>query len=140
MSQTITLRVPDDTANWLKDSARRAGRSVNDVGAKLLSEAQRMNEFARIEFRTFNGERHACIQGHMQVWQLIELARAYNMDAEKVADHLNWPVWLVQAGINYYEAFPDEIDLAIRENQSMGPEKLKRLLPNLEIIEVRIKD
>lgn len=139
MSQTITFRVPDETAAWLKSSARRAGRSVNEIGSRLLSEAQRLGEFAHIEFKTINGERHACIQGHMQVWMLIQLAQAYHMDAEKVADHLSWPIWLVQAGFNYYEAFPDEIDLAIDENRSMTPEKLKRLLPSLEIIEIPIK-
>ena len=70
---------------------------------------------------------------------LIQLAQAYHMDAEQVADHLSWPVWLVQAGLNYYEAFPEEIDTAINENRSMTPEKLKRLLPSLEVIEIPIK-
>jgi hypothetical protein len=40
-----------------------------------------MNEFAHIEFRSFNGERHACIQGSLPVWQLIEVARNYDRDA-----------------------------------------------------------
>jgi hypothetical protein len=36
----------------------------------------------------------------------------------------------VQAGFCYYEAFPEEIDRAIAENQAMGYERLKRLFPS----------
>jgi nitrogenase molybdenum-iron protein alpha/beta subunit len=137
MSQTITLRLPDETAKWLKDWARRAGRSVNELGTTLFEEARRMTEFAEIEFRTFNGERHACIKGQLQVWQLIMVARDYGMDIEKTAAHFGWPAWKVQAGINYYEAFPEEIDRAIAEN-NVGPEKLKRLFPHLQVIDIKI--
>ncbi len=137
MSQTVTFRLPDETANWLKDSARRIGRSVNELGAALFEEARRTAEFAEIEFRTFNGERHACIKGQLQVWQLIMVAKDYGMDAEQTAAYFGWPEWKVQAGFNYYEAFPEEIDRAIEENK-MGPEKLKRLFPQLKLIEVKL--
>ena len=50
MSQTVTMRLPDETAEWLKTSARRAGRSVSEVGAALFEEARRVSEFAEIEF------------------------------------------------------------------------------------------
>ena len=55
MSQTVTLRLPEETAGWLKASARRVGRSVSELGAALFEEARRANEFAEIEFRTFRG-------------------------------------------------------------------------------------
>jgi hypothetical protein len=50
-------------------------------------ESRRTSAFAQIEFRSFNGERHACIQGSLPVWQLIEVARNYEMDAQKTAEH-----------------------------------------------------
>lgn len=140
MSQTVTLRLPDETANWLKDSARRSGRSVNDWGATLMEEARRMNEFAEIEFRVFNGERHACIKGQLQVWQVIAVAQGYGMDAEKTAAHFDWPTWKAQAAFNYYEAFPEEIDQAIADNRSMGYEKLKRLFPQMKLVEVSLSE
>jgi hypothetical protein len=135
MSQTVSLRLPDETAEWLRATARRTGHSVNEVGSQLLEESRRMSEFGEIEFRSFGAERHACIKGALQVWQLIEVARQYGMDAEKTAVHFEWPVWRVLAGFHYYEAFPEEIDAAIAENQSMGYEKLKRLFPQLSVIE-----
>jgi hypothetical protein len=139
MSQTVSLRLPDTTAEWLRATARRTGHSLNELGAQLLEESRRVSEFAEIEFRSFGGERHACIKGNLQVWQLIEVARNYEMDAAKTAGHFGWPVWRVQAGINYYEAFPEEIDRAIAENQSMDYERLRRLFPQMGLVEAMEK-
>jgi len=138
MSHTVTLRLPDGVADWLKAFAKRAGRSLNDVGVSLLEEAQRVSEFAEIEFRTFGGERLACLKGLLQVWQVIEVAQQYGLDAGKTAQHFGWSVWKVQAALNYYEAFSEEIDAAIAENKTMGYEKLKRLFPHMTLTEVTL--
>jgi hypothetical protein len=132
MSQTITMRLPDETAEWLKASARRVGRSVSEMGASLFEEARRMSEFAEIEFRTFEGERHACLKGGLRLWKIIMVAQDYAMDVEKTAVHFDLPVWKMQAAFHYYEAFPEEIDAAIGEVRAMTFEKLKRKLPQLE--------
>lgn len=139
MSQTVTLRLPDDTAKWLKASARRAGRSVSELGATLFEEARRTSEFSEIEFRTINGERLACVKGNLQVWQVIDVAQGLGMDVEKTAAHFGWPVRRARAAINYYEAFPAEIDDAIQDNRSLGYDKLKRILPAIQLIEVGVK-
>ena len=55
-------------------------------------ESRRMGDFAQIEFRSLGSERHACIQGSLPVWQLIEVARNYDMDARKTAAHFGGPV------------------------------------------------
>ena len=66
MSQTVTMRLSDDTAEWLKTAARRVGRSVSELGATLFEEARRMSEFTEIEFRSFGGERHVCLKGGLR--------------------------------------------------------------------------
>ena len=138
MSQTVTLRLPDGVADWLKTAAKRTGRSLNDVGVSLFEEARRVSEFAEIEFRTFGGERQACLKGLLQVWQVIEVAQQVGLDAEKTAQHFGWPTWKAQAALNYYEAFPEEVDAAIAENKAMGYEKLKRLFPHMTLSEVTL--
>jgi hypothetical protein len=102
----------------------------------LLEEAKRVSEFSDIEFNTFAGERHACVKGYLQVWQTIEVAQRLDMNPERLAEYFDWPVWRAQAALNYYEAFPEEIDVAITENQSVGYEKLKRMFPHMRLIEV----
>lgn len=136
MSQIVSLRLPDETAERLRVSARRTGRTLNEVAARSIEEWLRQEEFADIEFRSFNGERHACLKGALPVWQLIMVARDYSMDAEKTAAHFRWPVPRVKAGFHYYEAYPQEIDQAIADNEAMTFDKLKRLLPQLEAIAV----
>ena len=132
MSQTVTMRLPDDTAEWLKESARRAGRSVSEVGATLFEEARRVSAFAEIEFRMFSGERHACLTGGLRLWKILLTAQGYAMDVEKTAAHFDLPTWRVQAAFHYYEAFPQEIDDAIAETRSQTFDSLKRKLPKLE--------
>ena len=136
MSQTVTMRINDETAEWLKTSARRTGRSVSEFGAGLVEEARRMNEFSEIEFRTFQGERHACLTGGLRLWKVIMVGQDYGMDAAKTVAHFGLPAWRIQAAINYYEAFPQEIDQTIQDNDDLDFEALKRRLPNLRLFEV----
>lgn len=136
MSQVVSLRLPDETAERLKVTARRAGRSVNEAASRSIEEWLRQEEFASIEFRNFNGERHACLKGALPIWQLILVAKDYEMDVEKTASHFRFPLAKVKAGFHYYEAYPDEIDHAISDNDSMSFDALKRLLPEIEAIHI----
>lgn len=132
MSQTVTMRLPDETAEWLKTSARRTGRSVSDWGATLLEEARRMSEFADIEFRTFDGERQPCLKGGLRLWKIVLGAQDHDMDVVRTAEHFGTPVRRVQAAFHYYEVHPEEIDAAIADVRSMTFDRLKRLLPQTE--------
>jgi uncharacterized protein (DUF433 family) len=134
MSQVVTLRLPDSTAEAMRQIARREKRSLNEVGVRIVEEWLRQNRFAHIEFRTFQGERHACIKDRLQVWQVIMVARGYGMDVEKTAEHLSLDAAQVQAAVNYYAAYPDEIDQALQENDA-GYERLKERLLSLQLVE-----
>jgi len=136
MSKVVSLRLSDSTAARLQKIAKRAGRSVSEVGARSIEEWLRQNEFAGIEFREFNGERHACVKGALQVWQLVMVAEGYDLDPEKTAAYFQWPVERAQAALNYYAAYPEEIDEAIAENRAITFEDLQRILPNIGLIEV----
>ncbi len=134
MSQVVSLRLPDETAERLKVTARRTGKTINEAASRSIEEWLRQEEFADIEFRNFNGERHACLKGALPLWQAILVARSYDMDPARTAEHFGWPSRRVQAALNYYEAFPAEIDQAIEDNQAMTETALKRLLPQMQIL------
>jgi hypothetical protein len=57
------------------------------------------------------------------------LLRSYKKDLAATAKHLRWPEMKIQSALNYAEAFPDEIDQALEENQAMDFTALKRMLP-----------
>jgi uncharacterized protein (DUF433 family)/predicted DNA-binding protein len=139
MSKVVTLRLPEATAVRLQAVARRAGRSVSEIGARSIEEWLRQNEFADIEFRDFRGERLACVKGAIRVWKIIMTAENYDLDPEKTAAHFQFPVHKIQAALNYYEAYPEEIDRIIAENRAITFDDIKRVLPHAERIIVDLE-
>jgi hypothetical protein len=43
--------------------------------------------------------------------------------------HLNWPEAKIRGALNYSEAFPEEVNELIAENDSSDFDSLKRMLP-----------
>lgn len=131
-SIVVSLRLPPTEAKHLRQMARRSGRTASEIGAELVGEGLRRSYFAFIDFRSSSDGRQACIQGtRLAVWQVISILRTYNGDVLKTAGHLRWPEAKVHAAIAYTEAFPDEIDAALQENDSVEFQTLSRLLPGI---------
>ena len=134
MTQVVSIRLQENQVERLKRFARRMGKSQSEMGALFIEESMRENEFAYIEFRDSVIGRLAYMKNsNLAVWEVIMIAQDHDMDAEKVARYFQRPREWVQAAFNYYEAYRDEIDPLIEDNNSMTYEKLKRLLPNLEM-------
>lgn len=70
---------------------------------------------------------------------MVLVAQSYHLDPERTAAHLEWPVARVQAALNYAEAFPEEIRLAIEDNRDVDFNTLTRMLPGLRSVAVRAK-
>jgi hypothetical protein len=129
-STVISMRLPAESGQRLKRMARRHGWTASDASARLVEEGLRRSEFAFIDFRDSAVGRQACMQGStLAVWEVLLLVRSYKGDAAAVSRHLKWPQIKVHAAIHYAEAFKDEIDEAISDNDAMDFEGLKRMLP-----------
>jgi len=130
-STVISMRLPEESGKRLKRMANRHGWTASDASARLVEEGLRRAEFAFIDFRDSAAGRQACIQGSsLAVWEVILLLRGYKSDAAAVARHLRWPQAKVQAAGNYAEAFPQEIDTALAENEATDYPALRRMLPH----------
>ena len=137
MSKVLSMRVRDEVAERLSRMSRRLGRTPSETGALLLDEALRASEFGQIEFRDSIVGRQAYMKGSsLAVWEVLSLARQLDMDPQRTAEYLSWPVFRVQAAFNYANAFAEEIDEAILDSDSYDYEKLKRRLPQIELFEV----
>jgi uncharacterized protein (DUF433 family) len=133
----LSLRLPTERAESLKRCARRLDRSAAELAARLIDEGLRRSEFSLIDFRDTPSGRQAYIQGsRIPVWRAVTLVRDYNGDLAKTAAHLSWPEFKVKAALNYAEAFPQEIEDAIGEARSCDFDKLKRMIPSLELFQV----
>ena len=129
MSQTVSLRLPDELISRLDRFARMLGNGTtcSRAGVMLLDEALREEEFAGIEFHnTAIGRQPFVKQTGMAVWEFITIAQEFGMDPERTATHLQFPGATVKAAINYYNAYRGEVDQAIQDND-MGEERLMRL-------------
>jgi uncharacterized protein (DUF433 family) len=126
------MRLPAESGKRLKRLANRHGWTASDASARLVEEGLRRSEFAFIDFRDSAVGRQACIQGStLAVWEIMMLVRSYESDLAAVVGHLQWPQAKVQAAVNYAQAFPDEIDTALAENDAMDFTTLKRMLPEV---------
>jgi hypothetical protein len=115
--------------------AKRLGRTPSEVGALLIEEGLRRDEFAFIDFRDSPVGRQAYIQGStLAVWEVVWLARHYKNSIQKTACHLEVSPLKIQAALNYFRAFPDEIEGAVTEQTSDSDfDSLSRLLPQAEV-------
>jgi uncharacterized protein (DUF433 family) len=129
-STVISMRLPTESGKRLKRMAKRHGWTPSDASARLVEEGLRRSEFAFIDFRDSWAGRQACIQGSsLAVWEIMLLLRSYEADVAAVAKHLRWPQVKVRAAVHYAEAFAEEIDEALAENDATDFEALKRMLP-----------
>ena len=126
----VSMRLSRQSGVRLKRMAKRHGWTPSDAGARLVEEGLRRSEFAFIDFRDTAVGRQACIQASsLAVWEVVLLLRSYKNDVKAVARHLHWPLLKVQAAVHYAEAFPEEIDEALAENDAMDFAALQRRLP-----------
>jgi hypothetical protein len=139
MSSLISARVPDATAERIRQYARRKQRSINEVVTVAVEEWLRQNEFASIEFRDTPDGRIAYMKGsRLPVHWVVKIAQGYELSVEKTVAYWSGQhsrEW-VQSALNYYENFPEEIDAQIADAASQTFETLKRKLPQLRLTEV----
>ena len=133
-SMVLSMRLPVESGKRLKRIASRHGWTPSDASARLVEEGLRRSEFAFLDFRDSHAGRQAYLQGStLAVWEVIFLLRSYKGNIRAVAKHLRWPETKVRASVNYAEAFPEEIDEAIAENDATDFEALKRMLPQADV-------
>jgi hypothetical protein len=132
-SMVVSMRLPLKSGQRLKRMASRHGWTPSDASARLVEEGLRRSEFAFVDFRDSAVGRQACIQGSsLAIWEIMMLARNYRQSVTAVARHLHWPEARVQAACNYAQAFPEEINSAIADNEAMDFTALSRMLPQIK--------
>lgn len=130
MGRVISLRVKDEEAPKLELLARQFSRSVGETASLLLREKLREEEFPFIEFRSSSLGRHAYMKSHrLAVWEVVYLARGFDMDPARLAEYLKWPEDKVRSALAYAEAYPGEIDPMVSRAEWLTFEDLKRTIP-----------
>lgn len=132
-SVVVSMRLPEESGKRLRRLATRHGWTASDASARLVEEGLRRSEFAFIDFRDSAFGRQAYIQGStLAVWEVMMIARNLGGKAKAAADYLEWPEIRVRSAMHYAEAFPQEIEEALSENDAADFDALKRMLPALQ--------
>ncbi|MBI4316952.1 MAG: transcriptional regulator [Chloroflexi bacterium] len=136
MTKVISLRLKDEQVDALARKARRLGRTPSETAAILLGEALRQQDFAFIEFRDSPVGRQAYLQGtRLAIWQIASIARDFDGNVARIAEHLDRPQVQIAAALNYAAAFPKEIEAALADNE-WAADNIERLIPNVKVVTV----
>jgi hypothetical protein len=139
MPQLLSARVPETTAERFRQFAKRKQRSVNEMMGIALEEWLRQQEFAGIEFRDTPDGRIAYMkESRLAVYWVVKIVLSYGGDLDRAVTYFDGHhsrEW-VQTAMNYYEAFPEEIDAQITYADHQGYDTLKRRLPQLRLVTV----
>jgi uncharacterized protein (DUF433 family) len=119
VAEHFTLRLRPGVSERLAAQAQRAGLAPRTLAQRYLDESLRREDHPLIRFADGPSGRRAALVGRgLDVWEVIELVRDNDNDADEAAAYLEIPAGLVQAAITYYGDYRDEINAEIALNQA----------------------
>ena len=124
-TRSFTARFDVVVLERLRERSERVGQSNARLAERLIDEGLRMEEFPGIVFRSGPAGRRAGLVGGPDVWEVVvDLKGAATERASDpvraVAEGLSLSEEQVQLAAAYYDAYRDEIDELIRENEEMA--------------------
>src|SRR5258708_16450941 len=122
MPRSIHLELPDDQAAALDRVAAILHKNPHEVGALLMGEALRHEQFPHVEFRDSAVGRQACVVGSsLAVWEVVMVAESHGMDLARTASHLRWPLSRLDTALAYAPAYPQDIARALMQTLAFTP-------------------
>jgi uncharacterized protein (DUF433 family) len=113
----FSVRVATPTFEGLERRAHERGVARNALTERYIAEGVKMDEHPEIAFREGALGRRASLAGtRLDVWQVIETVRNSGNSLQEAAEYLGLSPMRVQAAVNYYADYRDEVDeIAERE-------------------------
>lgn len=128
-----SIRIPEDIAGAIQESAAASGRDFTAVATELLIEALKMRRCPGIIFADGPSGRRARIAGTgLEVWEVIATYKSLGRDFTRLRQAYHWLTEAqLRAALGYYAAYPEEIDRLIDRNEAWTEERLARDHPTL---------
>jgi hypothetical protein len=127
-SKGISLRLNDEQIARLDHIAQGAGQTRSELATMLLAQALRLSEYPHLVLRDFGTGPEIFLSGsRLRAWWVASLIRAYEGDITRTAEHLNLQAHQIEEVRKYAEAFPDEIEAAIADNERRADELERQL-------------
>jgi uncharacterized protein (DUF433 family) len=130
-----SLRIPEDIAKAIEESAQSTGRDFSAVANELLAEVIKMRRCPGILFADGPTGRRARIAGTgLDVWEVIATYKSLENDPARLRRAYHWLSEVqLRAALGYYVAYPEEIEAQIRRNEAWTQERLAQRYPSLTV-------
>ena len=130
--QSLYVRLERQDSELLRAFARQRQTPPRTLGSRYIVEGLRRDRFSGIDFRDTALGRTAFLAGsRLPVWMVVEVIREHGGSVPNAARHFDRPAWQIQAALEYAQAFPEELELALAARNAVSPADLRRLLPGL---------
>jgi CopG-like RHH_1 or ribbon-helix-helix domain, RHH_5 len=120
----LTLRLDESALEHLDREAKRSGQTRSQLARTLIEEGLRMREHPGIVFRDGAVGRRPAIAGGPQIWWIAAVLRGVGLDAKNLVQRTvaltELPIDQVTIALQYYTAYPEEIDAWIDRNNEEG--------------------
>jgi len=122
--QPVSLRIPDEVRQLIQERMKESGRGFSSIANEMLMEAAKMRRIPGISFMDAASGRTAVIGGTgIKVWLLVQDYRAMDCSWERLREAFHWlSEHQLRSALAYAEAFPDEIEEILREEERWTPE------------------
>lgn len=128
-----SLRIPDEIAKAIEETAEASGRDFSAVANELLAEALKLRRCPGMLFADGPAGRRARIAGTgLDVWEVIATYRSLGKDRQRLQQAYHWlSESQLRAALGYYAAYPEEIERQIARNDAWTKERLAQKYPSL---------
>jgi hypothetical protein len=121
LRRPTSFRLTEDLLARLEDEASANGTSVSALVTALLDEGLKIRRFPGIVYRDGPTGRRAALVGGPDVWEVVRDVRSAAGKGEqrirKVAATSGLPDQRVRLAVDFYAAFPDEIDARLAADE-----------------------
>jgi uncharacterized protein (DUF433 family) len=125
------IHIPDKLREQVEAVASENGRDFDSVVSEMLEEGVRMRRFRGIWFADEFERREAKVFGTgLGVWEVIEGYKRAGEQWEAFKEEMSWlDESQLRDALDYWNAYPDEINELVAESESWTEEKLYSVYP-----------
>ena len=130
MPAAKSFRLPADLVERLARKAADEGVSQTELVSSLLDEGLKVRAFSGIVYRDGPTGRRAALAAGPDVWEVIGTVRHVSGSGERkvrnAARMLSLDERWVRLAVEFYTAYPDEVDARIESNEEIAEQLRER--------------
>src|SRR6266852_5788126 len=124
-NRAVSIRVPEQVRVEIEETARRSRRDFSSVANEMLEEAVKLRRIPGISFADEPTGRVPRVAGTgIEVWEIVHVYRDENDSWDELRESFHWLTERqLRAALAYAEAYPDEINERLKEEDALTIEK-----------------